>query len=373
QENIGTIENNGFARALIGMRAWLCYGQGRLHQAEEYFQRMLAEARQQGDLSDIGPAMSGLAHIAYEWNDLQTALEQVQTTLKLYQHPADIFDARVATQLTLLSIRIQHAQGRISPAQQQLAELLTHLRPEGLPAWRHLYREARYTQAALQLAIGDIAAAQRWTASRVQDDTLPFSDQLQEAIIEARLFIVLNRHADALDHLTRLLETTQQAENKPAILMIQLLMAVAQASHKQMPTAQAMIKDVLEQARTEGYMRLFLNEGDRVASLLATLDPHIHDKALKAYLHRILNAFTAARTGQPDYAQTDGGGLVEPLSAQELRVLRLLVVGRTNAEIAGELIVSVNTIRTHVQRIFRKLNVHNRVGAGEAARRHHLS
>ncbi len=370
RENLAVAEHNGFSRALTGMRAWLCYGQGRLHQAAEYFQRMLVEAHRQGDLSDIGPAMSGLAQLAYEWNDLQAAREQVQTALNLYQHPADIFDTRVMTQLTLLSIRIQRAQGHIVPAQQQLAELLTRLQPEGVPAQRHLYREGCCTQAALQLATGDIDAAQRWAESRVQDDTLPLIHHLQEAILEARLLIAQNRTADALAHLTRLLATTQQAGYKHDALLVQLLMAVAHASCRQMAEAQALLKTVLEQARTEGYTRLFLDEGDSVASLLAALAPHIHDRSLKAYLHAILNAFTAARTGRPHLAQA--GGLIEPLSAQELRVLRLLVAGRTNQEIAGELIVSVNTIRTHVQRIFRKLNVHNRVGASEVARRHHL-
>jgi LuxR family maltose regulon positive regulatory protein len=60
--------------------------------------------------------------------------------------------------------------------------------------------------------------------------------------------------------------------------------------------------------------------------------------------------------------------LAEPLSAQELRVLRLLAAGRSNPEIANELIVSVNTIKAHVQNIFRKLNVNKRVEAVEAAR-----
>jgi LuxR family maltose regulon positive regulatory protein len=57
------------------------------------------------------------------------------------------------------------------------------------------------------------------------------------------------------------------------------------------------------------------------------------------------------------------------LSAQERKVLRLLAAGNSNAEIARELVVSVNTIRTQVQSIYRKLNVNNRVEASEVARR----
>ena len=47
---------------------------------------------------------------------------------------------------------------------------------------------------------------------------------------------------------------------------------------------------------------------------------------------------------------------MEALSQQELRVLRLLVAGLSNADIARELVVSTNTIKTHVKSIYRKLN-----------------
>jgi LuxR family maltose regulon positive regulatory protein len=60
--------------------------------------------------------------------------------------------------------------------------------------------------------------------------------------------------------------------------------------------------------------------------------------------------------------------LVEPLSPQEQRVLRLLAAGLSNPEIAQELIVSVNTVKTHLQRLYQKLNVTSRREARDAAR-----
>jgi DNA-binding CsgD family transcriptional regulator len=51
------------------------------------------------------------------------------------------------------------------------------------------------------------------------------------------------------------------------------------------------------------------------------------------------------------------------LSAQELNVARLLVQGRSNREIASDLVVSIETVKTHVARIFRKLEVMNRAQA----------
>jgi LuxR family maltose regulon positive regulatory protein len=64
--------------------------------------------------------------------------------------------------------------------------------------------------------------------------------------------------------------------------------------------------------------------------------------------------------------------MVEPLSPQEQRVLRLLAAGLSNPEIAHELVVSVNTVKTHLQRIYQKLNVTSRSEARAAARYLHL-
>jgi LuxR family maltose regulon positive regulatory protein len=59
---------------------------------------------------------------------------------------------------------------------------------------------------------------------------------------------------------------------------------------------------------------------------------------------------------------------IEPLSEQEQRVLRLLGEGLTNPEIAEELVISLNTVKTHIKSIYRKLNLSGRREARQAAR-----
>jgi LuxR family maltose regulon positive regulatory protein len=59
--------------------------------------------------------------------------------------------------------------------------------------------------------------------------------------------------------------------------------------------------------------------------------------------------------------------LVEPLSERELEVLRLLPADLTSTEIAQELYVSKNTVRTHISHIYDKLGVHSREDAVQRA------
>ena len=55
--------------------------------------------------------------------------------------------------------------------------------------------------------------------------------------------------------------------------------------------------------------------------------------------------------------------LIEPLTERELEVLRLLVMGLSNAEIARELIITVGTVKRHVNSIYGKLGVQSRTQA----------
>ena len=57
---------------------------------------------------------------------------------------------------------------------------------------------------------------------------------------------------------------------------------------------------------------------------------------------------------------TSSPALVEPLSKRELEVLRLLTTHLPSTEIAKELVISTNTVRSHIKRIYSKLNVHSR-------------
>ncbi len=123
---------------------------------------------------------------------------------------------------------------------------------------------------------------------------------------------------------------------------------------------------VLARARVDAQGVTFLDEGGHLAELLRALVPDLGKRPLATYATLWLRAFAATRSGQ--LGPVVSSPLLEPLSAQEQRVLRLLAAGLSNPEIARELVVSPNTIKTQVQSIYRKLNVNSRDEAANMAR-----
>jgi LuxR family transcriptional regulator, maltose regulon positive regulatory protein len=138
--------------------------------------------------------------------------------------------------------------------------------------------------------------------------------------------------------------------------------------------------DVRREREWLAFARLLVAQGQTERAL--SIADGLHALAVRQGRTRSQNAWEALRnraaTDQGDGAVTASAGRApgssriagcyEALSERELRVLRLIAVGRSNQEIAGDLIVSVNTIKTHIKRIYEKLQVNSRIGAVERAR-----
>ncbi|QBD83446.1 response regulator transcription factor [Ktedonosporobacter rubrisoli] len=101
--------------------------------------------------------------------------------------------------------------------------------------------------------------------------------------------------------------------------------------------------------------------------------PVLDNAELRSYAQRILRASALREEQQRAIKPASSTDLlVRPLSLQEQRVLRLLVAGNTNQEIAHELVITINTVKDHVKHLYRKLGVSNRLQASEMAHRLHL-
>jgi len=140
------------------------------------------------------------------------------------------------------------------------------------------------------------------------------------------------------------------------------LLALAHAAQGDIPLALVSLERALTQAEPEGYIRLFVDEGEAMR-LLIEKQSRNRDHPLSGYVNKLLAAFTqpvAAPKSEIIHQKSD---MIETLSDRELEVLRLLRTDLNGPEIARELVVSLSTVRTHTQNIYAKLGVNNRRAA----------
>jgi len=106
----------------------------------------------------------------------------------------------------------------------------------------------------------------------------------------------------------------------------------------------------------------------------------VHDITMELYIAVIAIFCTALGiwaglrfTGVRGIEETEPGGVAHPgeydISSREFEVLQLMAKGYSNKEIADELFISINTVKTHTSNLFVKLNANRRTQAVSEARR----
>jgi LuxR family maltose regulon positive regulatory protein len=148
-----------------------------------------------------------------------------------------------------------------------------------------------------------------------------------------------------------------------SVIEILILQSLAHEAQDNIPLALAPLERALALAEPEGYVRIFVDEGEPMRSLIEKL-PRGQDKTFPGYVDKLLAAFPQSLEAIPQSKiANQKSKIIEPLSERELEVLRLLGTELSGPEIARELIVSLNTLRTHTKNIFNKLGVNNRRAA----------
>ncbi len=174
--------------------------------------------------------------------------------------------------------------------------------------------------------------------------------------------------------LARLLQAAELQKRRGSVLDILLVQALAHEAQGNRPQALAALERALSLAEPEGYVSIFVDEGEAMRLLIEQLSRN-RDHLLSDYVDKLLAAFTkpgAAPKSAIIHQKSDmiepevrpaKNMLVEPLSERELEVLKLLRSELSGPEIAQQLIVSPNTFRTHTKNIFNKLGVNSRRAA----------
>jgi LuxR family maltose regulon positive regulatory protein len=347
----------GSAIALADIRT----GQGRLREAMRTYERALQLATEQTEqgappprgTADVHVGMSGLYR---EWNDLHAAAEHLRHSQELGEHrglPPNRYRWRVAL------ARLRQAEGDLDGALALLHEAERLYTGDYFPNVRPI----RALTARVWIAQGRLGDALAWARERglsVEDD-LSYLREF-EHIGLARILLAQARgeRADrpwreAIGLLERLLHAAEAGDRTGGVIEILVVQALAHGAYGDIPAALVPLERAMALAEPEGYVRIFADEGPAMAALLGAAAKR---RIAPDYLRRLLTAFGPAEDSQPGKQH-----LVEPLSERELDVLRLLGSDLSGPEIARELVVSLNTMRTHTKNIFDKLGVNSRRAA----------
>ncbi len=332
--------------------------QGRLHEAMRTYERALQRALEQGPptlrgTADMYVGMSGLHR---ERNDLHTATQHLLRSKELGEHtglPQNQYRWCVAM------ARIREAQGDLDSTLDLLHEAERLYVGDFSPNVRPLAASI----SRVWVAQGNIGEALDWVRERglsVSDE--PYYLREFEHITLARVLLAqsTSNRADRSIHeavglLERLLQAAAEGKRMGSVIEILVLQALAQQMQGDIPAALMPLQQALTLAEPEGYVRMFVDEGLPMALLLEAAAKH---GIAPNYVRHLLRAFGSAEDRTPVKQ-----GLIEPLSERELEVLRLLATGLNGPEIARELVVSLNTMRTHTKNIYSKLGVNDRRAA----------
>jgi LuxR family transcriptional regulator, maltose regulon positive regulatory protein len=316
--------------------------------------------------SVVGIAHDGLAEVMYEQNALDGALEHADEGVERCRSLADRMP--LAAGLATLAL-IRQALGDPTGALRAIGEA----EKVGLsPKMTDLFNPVSAQRARLLLAQGYVAEAVEWTAERglgVEDE--PSYLREREHLVLARVLFAQDKPEQALRLLGRLRENAQAAQRMGSEIAILTLEATAIQAKGAKENAASTLAHALILAEPEGYVRTFVDEGPPMTKLLSEL-LEVHQRGRSDsvgrvpahYLRKLLAALEREATGTARPATE----LPEALSERELEVLQLIAAGNSNRRIASELFISVGTVKTHINHLYRKLDAHTRTQAVARAR-----
>jgi LuxR family transcriptional regulator, maltose regulon positive regulatory protein len=321
---------------------------GRLRAAHQQGTRSLALASQSGLAGhpEIVLGQLALATVAREQDRLAEAQRLLEASAILLQRgsPSALLGVHAAeTALVALSA------GQTATA---LEGLLDH-HARRTPAPPVVAARLAAAEARVLAATGDVAGA-----GEALDRAPLISSEV--AAITIRIAVEQEDLAGA----RRLLDSWPGTTDPGALLQRTLWGCIVDDLEGREEAAQERMRPLVAAAQEEGHVRLFMDAGHHALRLVRTL----YHAAPSPYLRRLVDTPLPAALPAPRPVRD----LVEQFSNRERAVLRYLPSRLSNAEIASQLRISINTVKTHLKHIYRKLGVEGRRDAIIAAERLHL-
>ncbi len=350
----------------ISLQANVLAAQGQLHEAAERYQQVVDHAAEYREYAI--DATIRQASIFYEWNAFERAeallagiIDESQTLV------ASTFFARGALSLVyIIQARIRQARGEYEAASALLRQAVTLARQR---QQLRFLAQAQAAQVRFWLAHGQVETVTRWREAWMgTHDTTPGYGHEPEAFTLARVLITQGEPEQALQLLDGFLALARTQGRLTSELEILVLCALAEDAQGQTAQAVQFLQLALTLAEPEGYVRLFVDEGVPMLNLLRLVFSRWKGRRRVSYVRQLLSILQAEHPEQAQALST----LSILLSQRERLILRELATGHSTSEMAAELVVSPNTIKTQLSSLYRKLNVHTREEALAEAMRLHL-
>jgi LuxR family transcriptional regulator, maltose regulon positive regulatory protein len=336
--------------------------QGHLSQAAICYQQVIEAGETWMPLAI--EASLALGELLLEWNELEGAATQLERALHLSQQ----YEETTLVARTVL-LQARHLQAKALSEQTEeafwraviLARQSKHAQ---------LLASARAYQARWWLRQGDLEAARQFQSTcGLTGEEAPSYEYEEVVLTLVRILLAQGESAEARRLLERWLAFAVTQGRTQSQVEILMLLAQAADVQGQLTEAVSLLHQALVLASEGRYCQLFVQEGAALSRLLHLLEPRWRGKASASYLEHVLKALPIDRTtASASPSASTHIPLLSPLTPREYKVLRLLAAGLSMREIATELVVSLNTIKTQVQSLYRKLDARSREAALAKAR-----
>ncbi len=339
--------------------------QGQLQRAIAICQQhhYLATERGVSQMAVVGWLFAIWAEALAEINELDEALTKGRRGVELTAHSEDI---ALSGWSHICLTRVLFIRGDLPAAEEIIHKMesmaLKHHMPPYITGMISAWR------ARILLAQNKLDAAYQWGEAR----NLKVGGKLtqlneSECIVFARVLLARGEWDEAVSLLQQLLEAAEAGGRTSRMIEILILQALVFQASGDTDQALAILEQALMLAESGGFVHIFVNEGPSMARLLYEA---VNLKIVPDYASRLLSLFPIPEPepATPSKSTTATVELIEQLSKREIDVLQLLAKGVPRQEIASTLVLSVNTIKTHIRNIYSKLGVHNQMQAVAKAR-----